>query len=140
MSPAAPCLRTADTHPGISDWRYTQAIKKGNTLLLDFAVAGRDGQMFPYPGSMKLDRPLDVYQRLPFVEGLHGPLVKDIAVAGLAEQLRVFGKMEGLRRAPGASGMLKKIRENGVVSYLSDARDEWVPLPPSLKLRFDALP
>ena len=140
LPPAAPCFRTSDTYPGISDWRYAQAVKKGDTLLLDFAVAGRQGERFPYPDKMKLDRPVELHQHLPFIEGLHGPLVKDIAVAGLAEQLRVLGKMTGLRRAPGAQGTLRKIRENGVVSYLSDARDEWVSLPPSLKLHFDALP
>ncbi|KAF2628738.1 heme peroxidase [Macroventuria anomochaeta] len=140
VPPAAPCLRISNMYPGINDWRYAQAIKKGDTLLLDFAAAGRDGERFPYSSEMKLGRPLEVYQHLPFIDGLHSPLVKDIAVAGLAEQLRVFGKLKGLRRAPGAPGMLKKIRENGVVSYLNDAQDEWVPLPPSLKLRFDALP
>lgn len=137
---AAPCLRISDTCLGISDWRYGQAVKKGDTLLLDFSVAGRDGERFPYPSQMKLDRPLEVYQHLPFIDGLHGSLVQDIAVAGLVEQLRVFGKTTGLRRAPGAQGTLRKIRENGVVSYLSDARDEWVPLPPSLKVHFDAMP
>ncbi|KAJ8115410.1 hypothetical protein OPT61_g2941 [Boeremia exigua] len=140
VPPAAPCVRTSQTHPNIKDWRNAQDVKKGETFLLDFAIAGRDGERFPHPGAMKLDRPLEVYQYLPFVEGLHGPLVKDIAVAGSAEQLRVFGKLEGLRRVPGASGMLKKLREHGVVSYLNDAQDAWVPLPPSLRLRFDALP
>jgi hypothetical protein len=137
---AAPCVRKLDTHSARKDWRDGQAIKKGDTLILDFAVAGRNGQRFPHPDSLLLTRPLKVYQHLPFIEGLHDPLARDIAVAGLAEQLRVFGKMEGLRRALGASGTLGKVRENGVVSYLSDAQDAWVPIPPSLKLRFDSLP
>jgi len=89
---------------------------------------------------MKLDRPLEAYGYVPFIDGLHGPLVEEIAIAGVAEQLRVFGKMDCLRQAPGAAGTLRKIRENGVVRYLRDAQDEWVPLPPSLKLRFDTLP
>lgn len=84
-----------------------------------------------------MDRPLEVYGHLPFVDGLQGPLAKGIAVAGLAEQLRVFGKLGGLRRSPGTSGTLRKMRDNGVVTYLSDAQDAWMPLPPSLKLRFD---
>lgn len=140
LPPVAPCIRTSDTYPGINDWRYTQAIKKGDTLMLDFAVAGRDGQRFPSPDSIRLDRPLEIYQHLPLVEGLHGPLVKEIVVAGLAEQLRVFAKMACVRRAPVASGMLRETRESGIVSYLSDAQDAWVPLPPGLKLRFRSLP
>jgi hypothetical protein len=137
---AAPCVRKLDTDSALKDWRDGQAIKKGDTLILDFAVAGRNGQRFPHPDSLLLTRLLKVYQHLPFIEGLHDPLARDIAVAGLAEQLRVFGKMEGLRRALGASGTLGKVCENGVVSYLSDAQDAWVPIPPSLKLRFDSLP
>lgn len=140
LPPAAPCLRTSNSYPAISDWRYAQAVKKGDTLLLDFSIAGRNGERFPRPNEMKLDRPLEVYDYIPFIDGLHGPLVKEIAIAGVAEQLRVFGKIDGLRRAPGAAGTLRKVRENGVVRYLSDAQNEWVPLPPSLKLRFDTLP
>ena len=137
---AAPCVRKSEIDPALNDWRDGQAIKQGDTLILDFAVAGRNGERFPHPDSLLLTRPLEVYQHLPFIEGLHDPLARDIAVAGLAEQLRVFGKMEGLRRAPGVSSTLRKVRENGVVSYLSDAQDAWVPIPPSLKLRFDSLP
>ena len=135
LPPAAPCLRTSDTYPGISDWRYARAIKKGDTLLLDFAAAGRDGEKFPCPDAMRLGRPLAAYDQLPFIDGQHGALVKEIAIAGVAEQLRVFGKMNGLRRVGG----LRELRNNGVVSYLSDSQDEWISLPPSLKLQFDTL-
>jgi cytochrome P450 len=137
---AAPCVRKSEIDPALNDWRDGQAIKKGDTLVLNFAVAGRDGEKFPHPDSLLLTRPLEVYQHLPFIERLHGPLARDIAVAGLAEQLRVFGKMGGLRRAPEAFGTLRAVRENAVVSYLSDAQDAWVPIPPSLKLCFDSLP
>lgn len=140
LPPAAPCLRTSNSYSAISDWRYAQAVKKGDTLSLDFYIAGRNGERFPGPSEMKLDRPLEMYNHIPFIDGLHGPLVKEIAIVGVAEQLRVFGKLDGLRRAPGAAGTLRKVRENGVVRYLSDVQDEWLPLPPSLRLRFDSLP
>lgn len=44
LPPAAPCLRTSNSYPAISDWRYAQTVKKGDTLLLDFSIAGRIGE------------------------------------------------------------------------------------------------
>jgi hypothetical protein len=73
---------------------------------------------------IRLDRPVEIYQYLPSFRRLHGALARDAAVAGLTEQLRIFRKTTGLRWAPGARGMLKKIRDNGAVSYLSDDWDE----------------
>lgn len=127
--PAAPFLRVSDTLPSISDWRYAQAIKKGNTLHLDIATASHDPTRFPHAEKIKLDRPQEFY--LPFFDGPHGSLVSDIVVPGLVAQLRVLGKLKGLRRAPGTQGSLKRNAENGVVSFLSEAGDEWVPFPSS---------
>ncbi|KAF1845382.1 heme peroxidase [Cucurbitaria berberidis CBS 394.84] len=134
---AAPTLRISDTFPSISDWRYTQAIKKGDTLHLNIAAASRDPEKFSDPEAIKLDRSQASY--LPFVDGLHGSLIRDIIIAGLAAQLRVFGRLEGLKRAPGTQGRLLKKNENGLVSFLSEAQHEWIPLPTSMKLHFDSL-
>jgi hypothetical protein len=106
------------------------------STFLSQVVAARG---YPRPSKMKLGRPLEVYNYIPFIDGLRGPLIKEIAIARVAEQLRVFGKLDGLRRAPGAVGTLRKVRENRVERSLSDAQNEWVTLPPSLRLRFDIL-
>jgi hypothetical protein len=127
--PAAPFLRISDTLPSITDWRYAQAIKKGDTLYLDIASASRDPTRFPDPDQIKLDRPLNSY--LPFVDGAYGPLVREIVVPGLVAQLRVLAKLEGLKKAPGIQGRWKTKSENGIVSFLSEAQDEWVPFPTS---------
>ena len=58
-------------------------------------------------------------------------MVREIVVVGLVAQLRVLGKLEGLKKAKGSQGVLKRRIENGVVSFLSEARDEWVPFPMS---------
>ena len=110
---AAPCIRKSKFDSALNEWHHGQAIKKGDTVILDSAAAGCNGQRFPHPDSLLLTRPLKVYQHMPFIEGLHDPLARDITVVGLAEQLPVFRKTEGLRRAPGASGTLRKVRENG---------------------------
>lgn len=57
IPPAAPYLRTLNTYSGIIDWRYAQAIKKGDMLLL----AGRIVEKFLYSNVMRLDRILTVY-------------------------------------------------------------------------------
>lgn len=129
VSPAGPTLRISDTFPSISDWRYAHAIKKGDTLLLDINVASQDPTKFPDPKAIKLDRPQDSY--LPCCDGLHGFQIRDIMVAGLTAQLRVFGKLQGLKRTPDAQKRLQKKNENGYVSFVSEAQDERVPLPTS---------
>lgn len=133
VSPAAPTLRISDAFPSISDWRYTQAIKKGDTLLLDINVASRDPVRFPDPKTIRLDRPQESY--LPCADGLHGFPIRDILVAGLTAQLRVFGRLKGLKRVPGVQRRLQKKNEHGFVSFLSEAQDEWVPLPTSKWMR-----
>jgi hypothetical protein len=119
----------SNTLPSITDWRYAQAIRKGDVLHLDIATASRDPTRFPNPDRIKLDRPQESY--LPFADGSHGALVRDIVVTGLVAQLRVLGRLKGLRRAPGLPGQLRKKSENGIVSFLSEAQDEWVPFFPT---------
>lgn len=122
-------LRISDAYPNISDWRYAQAINKGDTLLLDIAAVSRDPNRFSDPNEIKLDRLQEAY--LPFIDGIHGSLVRDVALSGLVAQLRVFGKLKGLRRAPGNQGRLVKRTKDGMASFLSEAQDEWVYLPTS---------
>jgi cytochrome P450 len=115
-SPAAPFLRTSDSG-------------EGPIVHVDVATASRDPTQFPDPDQIKLDRPLDSY--LPFFDGLHGALVEEVVMAGLVAQLQVLGKLVGLKRAPGESGVLRRKSENGIVRFLSEARDAWVPFPTS---------
>jgi hypothetical protein len=128
-APAAPICRVSDILPSISDWRYAQAVKKGDVLRLDIAAASLDPTRFPEPDQIKLNRPRESY--LPFIDGSHGQVFREIVVAGLVAQLRVFGKLKGLRKAQGIQGMMKRKTNNGFVSFLSEAQDEWLPFPAS---------
>jgi hypothetical protein len=104
--------------------------------VLDVASASRDPKHFPDPNNIDLNRPQELY--LPFTDGLYGALTKPIFIAGLVTQLRIFGRMEGLRKAPETQETLKREIQEGTVSYLSEAKDEWVPLPVSMRVHFDA--
>lgn len=127
---AAPTLRISDAVPSISDWRYAEAIKRGDLLHLDITSACQDSEKFPDPDTIKLDRPRESY--LPFIDGLHGYLVRDIIITGLTAQLRVFGRLKGLKKMPGIQRRLqKKQYHNGLVSFLSEGQDEWISLPTS---------
>jgi hypothetical protein len=98
-------------------------------LLLDIATASRDPARYTDPNLIKLDRPQDLY--LPFFDGLHGSLVREVVIVGLVSQLRVFARLENLRKAPGMQGTPQRKTENGIVSFLNEARDQWVPFPTS---------
>lgn len=122
-------LRISDILPGITDWRYTQSIKKGDILLLDIAAASRAPDRFPSPNDIKLDRPEEAY--IPFYDGPFAEVVTELVVIGLVAQLRVFAKLKGLRRAPGRQGCLRSRGDGGMISYLNEAQDEWTSLPTS---------
>jgi hypothetical protein len=113
--PITPFLRISDTFPSISDWRYKQAIKKGDILLLDIATASRDPARYPYPEQIKLDRQQDLY--LPFVDGPYSSLLEEIVIAGLVVQLRVLGKLEGLQKVPGGERRVERKTNIGVVNF-----------------------
>jgi hypothetical protein len=127
--PITPFLRVSDIFPSISDWRYAQAIKKGDTLLLDIATASRDLSRFPDPEQIKLDRPRDSY--LPFYDGSHSSLVMEIVMMGLGAQLRVLGKLHNVTIAPEMQGTTKLGTARNVDNFLSGAHGERNLLSPS---------
>jgi len=133
ITPATGFLRIPNTFLTTSDWRHAEGINKGDDLILDVATASRDPAIFPDPNNINLDRPHELY--LPFIDGLHGALTRPIIVAGLVTQLRIFARMEGLRKGAGTQETLRREVQEGTVSFLSEAKDEWVPLPVS-KYRF----
>jgi cytochrome P450 len=127
--PITPFLRVSDAFPSISDWRYAQAIKKGDTLLLDIATASRDPTRFPDPEQIKLDHPQDSY--LPFYDGPHSSLVMEIVMTGVVAQLRVLGRLQDLKEAPEMEGTLKKETARDIDNSLDEAHGERIPLPHS---------
>lgn len=129
ITPATVFLHIPNTFLTTSDWRHAEGISKGDDLILDVATASRDPEIFPNPDNINLDRPQELY--LPCLDGLHGSLTRPIIVAGLVTQLRIFARLEGLRKGPGTQETLRRDVSEGTISFLSEAKDEWVSLPVS---------
>jgi linoleate 10R-lipoxygenase len=59
----------------------------------------------------------------------------DASKVALTAMLRVVGRLDNLRRAPGAQGELKKIpREHGFYTYMREDQDSFYPFPMSKRL------
>lgn len=111
-------------------------VKKGDSLLMNFMAAGIDPAKYPDPYEINLSRPERDY--IVFGYGSHSCVGREIVVTAMAAQLRVFGKLKNLRRAPGQGGRLKMVLGGGAFKlYMNETWSDWTPYPPSLKLHFD---
>jgi linoleate 10R-lipoxygenase len=67
--------------------------------------------------------------------GPHTCLGGEASKVALTAMLRVVGRLENLRRAPGAQGELKKIpKENGFYTYMREDQSSFYPFPMSKSL------
>lgn len=90
--------------------------------------AARDPNIFPDPDTVRLDRPLDSY--IHYGEGPHTCLGKDANMVALTSMLRVVGRLENLRRAPGPQGELKKVpRPGGFYVYMRENHEGYFVFP-----------
>jgi cytochrome P450 len=128
-APLSTIVRVATSNANLLDGATTHLVKEGDTVVLDMEKASRDPKKFPNPDEIMLDHSEDSY--IHFGRGIHTCLGRTIAVAGLVEQLKIFAKMEGLRRAPGDQGRLRSIKVGSATMFLSDGMDAWNPLPSS---------
>jgi linoleate 10R-lipoxygenase len=59
-------------------------------------------------------------------------------MVGITAMLRVIGRLDHLRRAPGPQGELKKIpRPGGFYVYMKEDRGSYFPFPTTMKICFD---
>ena len=64
--------------------------------------------------------------------GPHECLGIEASQVALTAMLKVVGKLDGLRRAPGALGQLKKIsRPDGFHVYMTENQGSYFPVPTS---------
>lgn len=103
----------------------------GLIIMLSAQVgAAREPNIFPSPDEVRLDRPLDSY--IHYGEGPHTCLGRDANMVALTSMLRVVGRLENLRRAPGPQGELKKIaRPGGFYMYMREDHDSYFVFPMS---------
>jgi linoleate 10R-lipoxygenase len=93
--------------------------------------AARDPKVFPNPDEVRLDRPLESY--LYYDEGPHTSLGGDASRVALTAMLRVVGRLDNLRRAPGPQGALKKIpHPGGSYVYMKEDHSGYVVYPTSM--------
>ena len=75
---------------------------------------------------------------LQYGYGSHQCLGHDISTLGMTTMLKVVGRLNNLRRAPGPQGMMKQVvLDNGFKQYMSEGCECWSPVPTSLKVNWD---
>lgn len=82
-------------------------VKPGDKVFVSFVGAAKDPIMFPDPEEVKVNRPLENY--IHYGVGPHACLGRDASRVALTAMLKVVGRLDNLRRAPGPKGELKKI-------------------------------
>lgn len=124
--------RAATSSTTIVDGRGADAkhisVSPGDKVFVSFVGAAKDPEVFPDPEEVRIDRPLDSY--IHYGEGPHTCLGRDASRVALTAMLKTVGKLDGLRRAPGPKGELKKIpREGGFYVYMRDDHGSYFPFP-----------
>ncbi|KAK9371618.1 heme peroxidase [Lipomyces chichibuensis] len=135
-TPSSGTLRVAADDVFIKDGSKTVNIRKGDRVFTNFAQACVDKDEFVDPHAVKLDRPDSSY--IHFGYGPHSCLGRRIVENCMAAQLKVFGKLKNLRRAPGGQGFMKCKTVNGSLKmYLKEDCSDWWPYPTTMKVMFD---
>ena len=122
--------RQATTSCTVNDGDHDVQIKAGDKVFVSFVGAAKDPIIFPNPEEVRLDRPLDSY--IHYGKGPHSCLGEQASKVALTAMLRVVGGLDGLRRAPGPQGQLKKIpRPGGFYIYMREDWGSYFPFPTS---------
>ncbi|KAF2405392.1 fatty acid oxygenase [Trichodelitschia bisporula] len=119
----------------IDDGGRSVHVKPGDKVFVSFVGAAKDEKIFPHPEKVDPTRPLDAY--IHYGVGPHTCLGRDASRVALAAMLKVVGGLEGLKRAPGPRGELKKIpRPGGFYVYMKEDHGSYFPFPLSMQITF----
>ncbi|KAM0100314.1 hypothetical protein ACP6JE_005135 [Aspergillus fumigatus] len=122
--------RKSQTNLTLDDKGGKVHIKAGDNVFVSFIDANRDPDVFPKPEEVDLNRPMESY--IHYGVGPHTCLGSEASKVALTAMLRVVGRLDNLRRAPGAQGELKKIpREHGFYTYMREDQSSFYPFPMS---------
>lgn len=114
----------------IEDGSRPVKVKPGDKVFCSFVDANREAEFFPEPDKVRIDRPLDSY--IHYGLGPHACLGAEASRTALTAMLRVVGRLDNLRRAPGPQGQLKKIpRPGGFYVYMRADHGSYFPFPTS---------
>ncbi|KAI9372316.1 heme peroxidase [Aspergillus egyptiacus] len=128
--------REAQSHVSLEDRGRYLNIQPGEKVFVSFVDANRDPDAFPDPDTVRLDRPMESY--IHYGVGPHTCLGKEASKVALTAMLRVVGRLDNLRRAPGPQGQLKKIpRPHNFYSYMVEDETSFYAFPMTFKVHFD---
>lgn len=114
----------------IDDGGHPVKVKPGDKVFCSFVGANREAEFFPEPDTVRIDRPIDKY--IHYGLGPHACLGGEASRTALTAMLRVVGRLDNLRRAPGPQGQLKKIpRPGGFYVYMRADHGSYFPFPTS---------
>jgi linoleate 8R-lipoxygenase/9,12-octadecadienoate 8-hydroperoxide 8R-isomerase len=95
-----------------------------------------DPVTFPEPDKVKLDRDMNLYAHFGF--GPHQCLGLGLCKTALTTMLKVIGRLDNLRRAPGGQGKLKKLSgPGGIAMYMTPDQTAFFPFPTTMKIQWD---
>ncbi|EEP80274.1 hypothetical protein UREG_05116 [Uncinocarpus reesii 1704] len=130
-------FRDVATNVTVQDHDKEQSLQTGQRILCNLVSACKDPEAFPEPDKVDLTRDLDSYIHLGL--GPHECLGAGMTKVALTTMLKVVGKLENLRRAPGPQGQLKKIPgPGGITAYMSEDESRLSPFPTTMKVLWDA--
>ncbi|KAL8639900.1 MAG: hypothetical protein Q9226_008813 [Calogaya cf. arnoldii] len=128
--------RESTVHDTINDGGRQVPVKPGDKIFCSFVQANRDPEVFPSPNTVRTDRPLESY--IHYGMGPHTCLGRDASRVALTAMLKVVGRLDNLRRAPGPAGELKKIpRPGGFYIYMRADHGSYFPFPLTWKICWD---
>ncbi|MCJ1251085.1 hypothetical protein MMC30_008316 [Trapelia coarctata] len=120
----------------IDDGGRPVEVKPGDKIFCSFVGANRDPKVFPNPNEVNPDRPLGSY--IHYGVGPHRCLGEDASRVALTAMLKVVGRLQNLRRAPGPQGSMKKIpRPGGFYIYMTENHGSYFPFPTTMKVNWD---
>lgn len=122
--------RESTVETTIDDGGRPVQVKPGDKVFVSFVDANREAEFFPDPNQVRIDRPLENY--IHYGAGPHTCLGGEASRVALTAMLKVVGRLDNLRRAPGPSGELKKIpRPGGFYVYMRSDHGSYFPFPTS---------
>lgn len=104
-------------------------IGSSNMLIRSQISSGLDPTAFPNPREIDLTRPEELY--IQYGYGPHSCIGTPIAITALTAMLRVYGRLENIRRAPRLAGQMKSVTKHGFRTYMTEGWSEWSPFPTS---------
>ncbi|KAE8349730.1 heme peroxidase [Aspergillus coremiiformis] len=111
-------------------------LKAGQHILCNLVSASMDPTSFPEPEKVRLDRDMDLYAHFGF--GPHQCLGIGLCKLALTTMLKVIGRLDNLRRAPGPQGQLKRLSgPGGIAKYMTPEQSGFSPFPTSMRIQWD---